>query len=82
MGAFMALPVAALITSFISHYGRSYDVVYHSIYEDPSELDEDGGGEDSADDGPTGADGSGGDSAKTGDAPSGASTDTPAGDDS
>lgn len=33
MGAFMALPIAALITSFISHYRRPHDVVYHSVYE-------------------------------------------------
>ena len=30
MGAFMALPLAALIVSFAKHYGTSYDVVYES----------------------------------------------------
>ena len=30
MGAFMALPVAALIVSFLSNFSKSYDVVYHS----------------------------------------------------
>ena len=30
MGAFMALPVAALVMSFAQHYGTSYDVVYES----------------------------------------------------
>lgn len=30
MGAFTALPVAALISSFISNYVASYEVVYHS----------------------------------------------------
>jgi predicted PurR-regulated permease PerM len=33
MGAFMALPVAALITSMISHYRTPKEVVYHSEYE-------------------------------------------------
>jgi predicted PurR-regulated permease PerM len=33
MGAFMALPVAALITSFISHYRRPKEVVYRSEYD-------------------------------------------------
>jgi predicted PurR-regulated permease PerM len=33
MGAFMALPVAALITSIISNTGKTYDVVYHGEYE-------------------------------------------------
>ncbi len=32
MGAFMALPVAALITSMISNSGKTYDVVYHGEY--------------------------------------------------
>ncbi len=32
MGAFMALPVAALITSIISNTGKTYDVVYHGEY--------------------------------------------------
>lgn len=30
MGAFMALPIAALIVSFSKNYGTSYDVVYQS----------------------------------------------------
>ncbi len=33
MGAFMALPVAALITSIISNTGKTYDVVYHGEYD-------------------------------------------------
>lgn len=33
MGAFMSLPVAALITSVISNLGKTYEVVYHSKYE-------------------------------------------------
>jgi predicted PurR-regulated permease PerM len=33
MGAFMALPVAALITSIISNTGKTYDVVYQSDYD-------------------------------------------------
>ena len=32
MGAFMALPVAALISSFIKNYRRSHEVVYESQY--------------------------------------------------
>ena len=36
MGAFMALPVAAWITSFLKHYGASYPLVYHSTYDDAS----------------------------------------------
>ena len=35
MGAFMALPVAAMITSFVKHYAHPYPVVYHSAYDDP-----------------------------------------------
>jgi predicted PurR-regulated permease PerM len=46
MGAFMALPVAALITSIISNTGRTYDVVYRSEF-------------DSKDDGPHGTSGGG-----------------------
>jgi hypothetical protein len=34
MGAFMALPVAALIMSFASNFTRSYEVVYHSPNDD------------------------------------------------
>jgi len=33
MGAFMSLPVAALITAVISNLGKTYEVVYHSKYE-------------------------------------------------
>lgn len=33
MGAFVALPVTALIYSFISNYRRTHDVVYHSVYD-------------------------------------------------
>jgi hypothetical protein len=33
----MALPVAALITSFLSHYRVAKEVVYHSVYDNPSE---------------------------------------------
>ena len=33
MGAFVALPVASLITSSISNYGRSYEVVYRSAFD-------------------------------------------------
>lgn len=40
MGAFMALPIAALITSFLSHYRHAKTVVYTSIYDDPEELEE------------------------------------------
>jgi len=40
MGAFMALPIAALITAFLSHYRTAKDVVYTSIYDDPEELEE------------------------------------------
>jgi hypothetical protein len=50
MGAFMALPVAALITSFLTHYRKPQEVVYHSIYEDADELaDAASGGNDSED---------------------------------
>jgi len=37
MGAFMALPVAALIMSFASNFTKSYDVVYHSPNDDTAE---------------------------------------------
>ena len=33
VGAFMALPVAALITSFVRTYARSYPLAYHSAYD-------------------------------------------------
>lgn len=42
MGAFMALPVAALITSFVQNYRQANDVVYRSVYDtddsDPAEA--------------------------------------------
>jgi predicted PurR-regulated permease PerM len=37
MGAFMALPFAALITSIFSNIGKSYEVVYESKYRSPDE---------------------------------------------
>jgi predicted PurR-regulated permease PerM len=40
MGAFMALPIAALITAFISNYRTPHPVVYHSQY-DESDPDSD-----------------------------------------
>jgi len=42
MGAFVALPVAALITSFIKNYRRSYEVVYRSKYSDDDVAPDDG----------------------------------------
>ena len=33
MGAFMALPVAALITAVITNLGKTYDVVYQSRFD-------------------------------------------------
>jgi predicted PurR-regulated permease PerM len=45
MGAFLALPVAALIFAFITNYRkRSYEVVYKSTYEDEPEPAEGTGG--------------------------------------
>lgn len=41
MGAFMALPIAALITSIISNTGKSYAVVYDSRYDTASEKPSD-----------------------------------------
>jgi len=41
MGAFMALPIAALITSFVSHYRKPKEVMYHSIYESSDEQPDD-----------------------------------------
>ncbi len=35
MGAFMALPIAALITAFISNYRTPHEVVYQSVFDDP-----------------------------------------------
>ncbi len=37
MGAFMALPVAALIVSFTSNFAKSYEVVYQSPNDDGAE---------------------------------------------
>ena len=39
MGAFMALPVAALIMSFASNFTKSYDVVYQSPNDDRSTIE-------------------------------------------
>jgi predicted PurR-regulated permease PerM len=36
MGAFMALPIAALITAFISNYRTPHPVVYQSEFDDPA----------------------------------------------
>jgi hypothetical protein len=38
MGAFAALPVAALITSIVKNTGKSYDVVYQSEYDSGGAL--------------------------------------------
>lgn len=38
MGAFVALPVAALVTSIITNTGRTYDVVYHGKYDSDDTL--------------------------------------------
>ncbi len=51
MGAFIALPVAALITSIIANSGKSYKVVYESKYGGEAQLS--GGGAE-ADDAPAG----------------------------
>ena len=40
MGAFMALPIAAMITSFLSHYRTAHEVVYHSRWGSQDELDD------------------------------------------
>ena len=42
MGAFMALPVAAWITSFLKHYGHRYPLAYHSPNEEPLAADQPG----------------------------------------
>ena len=42
MGAFMALPVAALIVAFISNYRHGYQVVYASRYGDDGETETSG----------------------------------------
>ena len=41
MGAFMALPVAALVTSFVQNYRQGNEVVYRSVY-DVDDADDDG----------------------------------------
>jgi predicted PurR-regulated permease PerM len=53
MGAFMALPVAALITSFLSNYARHNEIVYEFDYDShteapitPKEADDRQGGRD------------------------------------
>jgi predicted PurR-regulated permease PerM len=51
MGAFMALPVAALITAFVGQYRRRNPVVYHSPYADADSQLEAGDGADGADGG-------------------------------
>lgn len=44
LGAFMALPVVALISAFITHYARRSEVVYRSPYDDlPPDEDADAG---------------------------------------
>ncbi|MCJ7796030.1 MAG: AI-2E family transporter, partial [Thermoleophilia bacterium] len=40
MGAFMAVPFAALIFSFMKNYRRGYEVVYESTYGDEGEATE------------------------------------------
>jgi predicted PurR-regulated permease PerM len=47
MGAFMALPIAALITSFASHYRKPKEVMYQSIYEPSEDSSDDPGSSDS-----------------------------------
>jgi predicted PurR-regulated permease PerM len=39
IGAFVSLPVAALITAVIGNYGRSHDVVYRSVHDEPAPAD-------------------------------------------
>jgi predicted PurR-regulated permease PerM len=39
MGAFMALPVAALITAFMREYRTPHEVVYHSVYSNEDDED-------------------------------------------
>lgn len=43
VGAFVALPVAALLSSTIANYARSYEVVYRSAYDDDPTEDPAGG---------------------------------------
>jgi predicted PurR-regulated permease PerM len=40
MGAFMALPIAALVTSFLKNFSRTYPLVYRSPYDDPVPEDD------------------------------------------
>lgn len=40
MGAFMALPVAALITSFVREYRTPHEVVYRSVYSEGDDADD------------------------------------------
>jgi len=42
MGAFMALPVAALVTSFVKNYRRTNEVVYRSVYDTDDRAGDDG----------------------------------------
>ena len=44
MGAFMALPVAALVVAFISNYRHPHEVVYQSQYVNPGEAQDSGNG--------------------------------------
>jgi predicted PurR-regulated permease PerM len=39
VGAFVALPIAALISATVSNYAKSYDVVYRSPYDDEPTVD-------------------------------------------
>jgi predicted PurR-regulated permease PerM len=39
MGAFMSLPAAALITSFLKNYAPNYQLAYHSAYDDDEPAD-------------------------------------------
>jgi hypothetical protein len=41
MGAFMAMPVAALVTSFVKHYVPRYELAYQSPYDtgEPEETE-------------------------------------------
>ena len=41
MGAFLALPTAALITSFITNYATTYEVAYKSQPDSPNDQDDD-----------------------------------------
>ena len=53
MGAFMALPIAALITSFLSHYRTAHDVTYDFRYADDSDTADQAQEESPADEEPT-----------------------------